>query len=42
MRYSKTEQAEAFARLRDWLKPGDTVYTVLDSVSRSGMTHRWL
>ena len=36
---SQKEQArlEAFARLREWLKPGDTVYTILRSVSRSGM-----
>jgi hypothetical protein len=32
-----TERAEALARLRDWLKPGDTVWTVLRHVSRSGM-----
>lgn len=28
---------EALARLREWLKPGDTVHTVLRHVSRSGM-----
>jgi hypothetical protein len=37
-KYSKTEIAEAFDRLRKWIKPGDTVYTILDSVSRSGMS----
>ncbi len=35
-RYTKTEQAEALARLHDWLKPGDTVYTILDHVSAFG------
>jgi hypothetical protein len=28
---------EARAKLREWLKPGDTVWTVLRHVSRSGM-----
>lgn len=31
------ERAEALARLREWIKPGDTVWTVLRHVSRSGM-----
>ena len=31
------ERAEAIAKLREWIKPGDTVYTVLEHVSRSGM-----
>lgn len=31
------ERDEAIAKLREWLKPGDTVYTVLRHVSRSGM-----
>jgi hypothetical protein len=31
------EAAEAKAKLRAWLKPGDTVYTILRHVSRSGM-----
>lgn len=31
------ERTEALARLREWLKPGDTVWTVLRHVSRSGM-----
>lgn len=30
-------KAEAIAQLREWIKPGDTVYTVLRHVSRSGM-----
>jgi len=37
-RVSKSDQAEAIERLREWVKPGDTVYTVLRSVSRSGMS----
>ncbi len=31
------DRAEAVERLREWLKPGDTVYCVLRHVSRSGM-----
>ena len=34
---NKQERDDAIARLREWLKPGDTVYTVLRNVSRSGM-----
>lgn len=34
----KAERDEAIAKLREWIKPGDTVYTVLDHVSRSGMS----
>jgi len=37
-KYTKAQQAEAFANLRKWLKPGDTVHTILDHVSRSGMS----
>lgn len=37
-RVSKSDQAEAIERLRGLVKPGDTVYTVLRSVSRSGMS----
>lgn len=33
----KAERAEAMARLREWLAPGDTVWCVLRHVSRSGM-----
>src|SRR5512137_3070228 len=33
----QSEREEQLARLREWLKPGDTVYTVLRHVSRSGM-----
>ena len=37
-RVSKMDREEAIARLREWLKPGDTVHTVLRHVSRSGMS----
>lgn len=37
MRVSPQEKQEALKQLREWLKPGDTVYTVLRHVSRSGM-----
>lgn len=30
-------RSEAIAKLREWLSPGDTVYTILRHVSRSGM-----
>lgn len=33
-----TEQTEAIERLRQWVKPGDTVYCVLRHVSKSGMS----
>lgn len=36
-RAQQAERAEALERLREWLKPGDTVYTILRHVSRSGM-----
>lgn len=38
---TKAAQAEyeaELARLREWLKPGDTVYTILDHISASGMS----
>lgn len=35
---SEKERQEAIEQLRQWIKPGDTVYTVLDHVSSSGMT----
>jgi phage terminase large subunit GpA-like protein len=35
---TKSERAEAIERLRDWLKPGDTIHCVLRHVSRSGMS----
>ena len=37
-KYTKADKAEAFANLRKWIKPGDTVHTILDHVSRSGMS----
>ena len=37
VRYGKEEIAEARARLKKLLRPGDTVYTILRHVSRSGM-----
>lgn len=36
----KAEQEKACIQLREWLSPGDTVYTILRSVSRSGMFRR--
>ena len=38
MRYSQTEVEEALAKLRELLKPGDTVNTILRHKSRSGMS----
>lgn len=34
------DQQEAIARLRSYIKPGDTVYTLLHHVSSSGMSRR--
>lgn len=34
----REEQQEAIAQCREWFKPGDTVYTILEHVSRSGMS----
>lgn len=34
------ERRKAIEQLREWIKPGDTVYTILDSVSRSGMSRQ--
>jgi hypothetical protein len=34
----RAEREEAIAKLREWLKPGDTVYTILRHVSKSGMS----
>ena len=33
-----TERDEQLTQLREWLKPGDTVYTILRHVSASGMS----
>ena len=35
---SDAERQSAIEQLREWIKPGDTVYTILRSVSRSGMS----
>ena len=37
MRYSNKEKSESRQTLLELLKPGDTVYTMLKHVSRSGM-----
>lgn len=37
-KHSKTAINEARAQLRKWLKPGDTVHTICDHVSSSGMS----
>ena len=37
MTKQQQEQADARSNLNQWIKPGDTVYTILRHVSRSGM-----
>ena len=37
MRQKELEAKEALERLREWVKPGDTIWCVLRSVSRTGM-----
>ena len=37
MNAKEAAMVEACAKLREWIKPGDTVYTILRHVSRSGM-----
>jgi len=37
---AEKQSVEAIAKLREMLKPGDTVYTILNHVSRSGMNQR--
>jgi len=34
----EAEKQEQIAQLRKWLKPGDTVYMIIDHVARSGMS----
>ena len=34
----RTEKAEAIARLREWIRPGDTLYTVMRHRAASGMS----
>ncbi len=36
--WTKTQTTEAIADLKELLKPGDDVYTYIDTVSRSGMS----
>lgn len=38
MTKKQQERADAVSQLREWIKPGDTVYTILDHVSASGMS----
>ena len=38
MTTKQREKAEAIARLKEWLSPGDTVYTLVTHVSSSGMS----
>jgi hypothetical protein len=38
MKVSKTDREQSLAWLHDHIKPGDTVYTIVESVSRSGMS----
>lgn len=38
MKISKTTHDEALTRVRAWIKPGDTLYTILRHVSSSGMS----
>lgn len=40
MNIKEQQKQEAIARLREMLKPGDTLHTVVRSVSKSGMSHR--
>lgn len=37
---TKSEREESIALLRDWLSEGDTVYCILRSVSRSGLSRQ--
>ena len=38
MTKKETQKLEALEMLRKWLKPGDTVYTIIRHVSQSGMS----
>lgn len=38
MKQKDIERQEAIERLKTWIKPGDTLFTQLKSVSRSGMS----
>jgi hypothetical protein len=35
---AQAERAEAIERLREWVKPGDQLFTILRNVSASGMS----
>lgn len=37
MKQKDIERGEAITRLKEWIKPGERLYTVLKHVSRSGM-----
>ncbi len=38
MKYTKEEQEESIATLKKMLKPGDSVYSIVRTVARSGMS----
>lgn len=40
MKYSKEQEANAHEMIAKWVNPGDTIYTVLRHVSRSGMQRK--
>ena len=41
MKVTNEDREQAKTRLHEWLKPGDTVYTLVTHVSSTGMT-RWI
>ena len=40
MKHVDVEREESLAMLRKWLKPGDTVYTILETRAASGLSRR--
>lgn len=40
-KHTKQEVTEELARMHDWIKPGDTLYTILEHRAASGMS-RWI
>jgi hypothetical protein len=40
MNYTKAEQAEGMGALREYVTEGVTIYTIIRSISRSGMSRR--
>lgn len=40
MKLSKKEEASLIAQVKELVKPGDTIFTILRHVSRSGMQRR--